>query len=79
MDKFDFVIDGFENENSEIFDVRLYCIVGDDLEVEITRAEQWQAVPSRWLEWSKDEWFKHNAWLLEKAEAEYKNMLEEWS
>ena len=79
MDKFDFVIDEFENDDGQIFKIRVNCTVDtyNDFEINIDSVDEWIEYPRWWLEYSEDEWFKHNAWLLEKAEAEYKKILEE--
>lgn len=78
MDKFDFVIDEFENDEGQIFKIRVNCSVDtfNDFEITIDSVDEWREYPQWWLEYSENEWFKRNAWLLEKAEEEYKKHLE---
>ena len=79
MDKFDFVIDEFENDDGQIFTIRVNCTVDtlDDYQIRIDSVDEWREYPRWWLEFPEDEWFKHNAWLLEKAEEAYKKHLKE--
>ena len=80
MELFKFEIEDYENDDGQIFKIRVNCRIDhsdDEYQIEIDTVDEWLEYPQWWLEYSEDEWFKHNAWLLEKAEAEYKKILEE--
>lgn len=78
MNKFDFIIKDYENDEGQIFEVRVNCRVDhseEEYQITIDSVDEWREYPQWWMELSESEWIKNNAWLLEKAEEEYKKEL----